>query len=63
MYLLNQVCIFFLHKIKISKQHRLFSELPLTYTGNVDDLQRVHHPLSTLPVGTKNTLVAFKLNQ
>ena len=46
-----------LHKIKTSKQHR---KLSLTYRGNVNNYQSVHHRLSTLPVGIKNTLVAWQ---
>ena len=42
------------------KQHRF---ILYTYRGNVNHFQSVHHPLSTLPVGIKNTLVAFKRNQ
>ena len=47
----------------MSKQHRFILKLSLTYRGNVNYQQIVHHPLSTLPVRTENTLEAFQTNQ
>ena len=47
----------------MSKQRRFILKLSLTYRGNVNHQQSVHFPLSTLPFGTGNTLVAFKTNQ
>ena len=59
----NQISIFSLHNIKMSKQHRgnlnhylnhyLYS---LTYKGNLNHQQSSHYALSTLPVGIGNTL-------
>ena len=41
----------------------LSSKLSLTYEGNVNYYKRVHHPLSTLPVGIGNTQIVLKINQ
>ena len=38
-------------------------ELSLTCGGNVNYYKSVHHPIPTLPVGTRNTLAIFKTNQ
>ena len=38
----------------------LFLKLSLTYGGKVNRYKSGNHPLSTLPVGIGNTLVAFK---
>lgn len=59
----NQVSIFFLLKIKISKERRTSSKLSLTDGGNVSHQKSVHSPLSTLPVGIGDTLATFKANQ
>ena len=59
----NQVSIFSLHKIKMSTQRRFVLKLSLAYRGNVNHQQSAHHPLSTLPLGIGNTLVAFRTNE
>ena len=46
----------------MSKKRTFILKLSLTYRGNVNHQQSVHHPLFTLPVGIGNTLVAFKTN-
>ena len=35
----------------------------VTYGGNGNCCKSVYHPICTLPVGTKNTLIIFKTNQ
>ena len=59
--------ILFLAKLKVEGRPflklasiDLFSKLPLTYRGYVNDYESVHHPLSTLPVGIGNTKTVVK---
>ena len=59
--------ILFLAKLKVEGRPflklasiDLFSKLPLTYRGYVNDYESVHHPLSTLPVGIGNTKIVVK---
>ena len=39
------------------------SKLSLTYGVDINHYKSVLHPLSTLPLGIGNTLVAFKTNK